>query len=302
MNIPATTAAALAEELDARLVGDGRIQVTGLNEIHHVRPGDCCFVDHPKYYKPTLASAASVVLIDKEVACPPGKALLVLENPFAAYNRLVWRARPQVQSREQVSKHATIGTGTYLAPGAVVEPGAVIGDHCWIGPNAVVGEGCRLGDRVKVGGNSVIGGEAFYYKKTAEGYLPWRSGGTVILEDDVELGPSCTIARGVSSATRIGRGSKLDAQVQIGHDCVLGAQCLLAAQVGIAGNTTVGDNCVLLGQAGVAQNITIGPGALIGAQTGVSKDLPGGKQYFGSPARELRTALREMATLRRLAQ
>ncbi|NJB86949.1 UDP-3-O-[3-hydroxymyristoyl] glucosamine N-acyltransferase [Lewinella marina] len=296
-----TTAAALSERLGARLVGDGELAVTGLNEIHHAEAGDLCFVDHPRYYAPTLASAASVILIDREQDCPPGKALLVHPEPFALYNRLVWEARPPVPYQAQ-EPTATVGEGTVIAPGVVLGRNVSIGRDCRLEPNCVIGDGCVLGDRVTVSAGCVVGGEAFYFKRTAEGLIPWRSGGSVWLQDDVFLGPCCTIARGVSSVTVIGRGSKLDAQVQIGHDCKVGNHVQMAAQVGVAGNSNVGDWSVLQGQAGVAQNVTLGERTVIMAQSGVGRDLEGGKSWFGSPVQEARKAFRDLVKLRRLGE
>ena len=295
-----TTAAALAERFGARIIGDGSIAVTGLNEIHHVKPGDLCFVDHPRYYAPTLASQASVILIDREQDCPPGKALLVHPEPFAAYNGLVWHERPAATESAAAERPPRIGEGTYVAPGARLGAGVVIGKHCHVGSNAVIGDGCTLGDRVTVSAGTVVGGEAFYFKRTAEGLYPWRSGGSVRLEDDVFLGPCCTIARGVSSTTVIGAGSKLDAQVQIGHDCKVGRHVLMAAQVGVAGNCTIGDWSILQGQAGIAQNVTLGERTVIMAQSGAGRDLEGGKSWFGSPVQEARKAFRDMVLVRKL--
>ena len=302
MQLPVpTTAAALADRLGARLVGDGSLRVTGLNEIHHVGPGDLCFVDHPRYYAPTLASAASVILIDQEQPCPAGKALLVHPHPFACYNRLVWGARPQVPWDAPEAGY-TAGEGTRIAPGVIIGRGVTIGRDCHLEPNCVIGDGCVLGDRVTVSSGCVIGGEAFYFKRTEEGLIPWRSGGSVRLEDDVFLGPCCTIARGVSSTTVIGRGSKLDAQVQIGHDCRVGAHVLMAAQVGVAGNCVIGDWSILQGQAGVAQNVTLGERTVVMAQSGVGRDLEPGKSWFGSPVQEARKAFRDLVRLRRLGE
>ncbi|MBB4079473.1 UDP-3-O-[3-hydroxymyristoyl] glucosamine N-acyltransferase [Lewinella aquimaris] len=297
----ATTAAELAQRTGARLLGDGDIRITGLNEIHHVGPGDLCFVDHPRYYAPTLASAASVVLIDRETDCPAGKALLIHPEPFAVYNRLVWEARPQVQWNDEKQAY-TVGAGTIIAPGVVIGKGAVIGKNCHLGPNCVIGDGCVLGDRVTVSAGTVIGEEAFYFKRTADGLIPWRSGGSVLLEDDVFLGPCCTIARGVSSTTVIGRGSKLDAHVQIGHDCKIGAHVQMAAQVGVAGNCTIDDWSILQGQAGIAQNVHMGERTVIMAQSGVGRDLEGGKSWFGSPVQEARKAFRDLVKLRKLGE
>ncbi|CAH1000878.1 UDP-3-O-acylglucosamine N-acyltransferase [Neolewinella maritima] len=295
------TAHALAERLGAQLIGDGSLLVTGLNEIHHVRPGDLCFVDHPKYYATTLASAASVILLDQVRDCPPGKALLIHPEPFRAYNSLVQGARPQVQY-EAHEQAAVVGAGTIVAPGAHLGRGVVIGTDCLLEPNCVIGDGCTLGHRVTVSAGAVVGGEAFYFKRTADGLTAWRSGGSVRLEDDVFLGPCCTIARGVSSTTVIGRGSKLDAQVQIGHDCRIGAHVQMAAQVGVAGNCVIGDWSILQGQAGIAQNVTMGERTVIMAQSGVGRDLPPGKSWFGSPVQEARKAFRDMVVLRRLGE
>jgi len=294
------TAAALAERLGADLLGDGNLLITGINEIHHVEEGDLSFVDHPKYYGKALSSAATVILIDSQRGCPPGKALIITPEPFAAYNGLVWQERPLHQATAAIDPTARLGAGSIVAPGAVIGARAVIGERCIIGANAVIGEGVSLGDEVIVGPGAVIGGEAFYFKGGEDGFTSWRSGGSVHLEDRVEVGPNCTIARGVSSTTTIGTGSKLDAQVQIGHDCRIGDHCLLAAQVGIAGNTAVGDHCVFQGQVGVAQNLVIGDRCIVLAKSGVSKNLEGGREYFGYPAQEARTAFKDLAVLRRL--
>ena len=297
-----TTAAALADRFGAELLGDGAREIKGLNEIHHVEPGDLCFVDHPRYYAATLSSAASVILIDRPHECPADKTLLVHPEPFAVYNRLAWEARPLPSSDDSDTEVTVpaVGEGTYVAPGAHLGRGVVVGKHCYIGPNAVIGDGCTLGDRVTVSAGTVVGEEAFYFKRTAEGLLPWRSGGSVHLEDDVFLGPCCTIARGVSSTTVIGKGSKLDAQVQIGHDCKVGRHVQMAAQVGVAGNCTIGDWSILQGQAGVAQNVKLGERTVIMAQSGVGRDLEGGKSWFGSPVQEARKAFRDLVQLRKL--
>lgn len=294
------TAAALAERLSAKLIGDGTILITGINEIHHVERGDLSFVDHPKYYSAALHSAASVILIDRESDCPEGKALLVIKDPFRAYNDLVLAERPPRQPANSIDPSARIGAGSYLAPGVVIGPDVVIGQRCHIEANAVIAEGTVIGDEVYVGAGSVIGSEAFYFKKNVDGFTPWRSGGYVRLEDRVEIGPNCTIARGVSSPTIIGEGTKLDALVEIGHDCKIGKHCIMAAQVGVAGNTTIGDWCLLQGQVGIAQNLVIGDRAIILAKSGVSKNLEGGKEYFGLIAQEARTAFKDLAVLRQL--
>jgi UDP-3-O-[3-hydroxymyristoyl] glucosamine N-acyltransferase len=308
INDPKLTAAALANDCGGRLIGRKDLLITGANEINHVEAGDCCFVDFHKYYGKTLASAASVILIDQEQECPQGKALIVVDQPFFVYNELVRKYRPAPQiTPADLQQHSyfeslKIGKGSVIAHGAHLGARVTIGQNCIIHPGAVIGEDTLIGDNVVVHPGAVVGSAAFYFKATPEGRIPWKSGGRVILEDRVEIGPNCTIAKGVSSDTVIGAGTKMDALVQIGHDCKIGAECLLTAQVGIAGNVKVGEGCTFYGQVGVVQNVTIGPGAVILGQSGVGGDLEGGKVYFGSPCVEKRIAYREMLTLRRLAR
>lgn len=306
INDPQLTAAALAKQLGGQLIGDGTIVITGANEIHHVQQGDVCFVDFHKYYDKTLASAASVILIDQEYACPAGKALIVTPRPFEAYDELVGQYRRQSPKNTATSSDfATcvslkIGKNCSIAPGAQLGHYVTIGDNCTIYANAVIGDETIIGNNVTVQANSVIGSNSFYFKKTAQGYQPWNGGGRVILEDDVEIGPNCTIARGVSSDTVIGKGTKIDALVQIGHDCKIGAHCLFAAQVGIAGNVTVKDWTIMYGQVGIAQNVTIGERSVILAKSGVGKDLEGGKDYFGAPVQEARAAFQDLVNVRNM--
>lgn len=292
----------LAAKIGARLIGDRTLIATGINEIHKVEKGDITFSDVKKYFQMSLESPATIIMLNEEVACPPGKALLILDNPFEAYNNLVKENRPLVPLTAQVSDTAVIH------PSAVIEPGVVIGHHvtigadCYIQANVYIGEHSHLGERVIIQPGTIIGSDAFYYKKTPEGFIKWRSGGRVIIEDDVEIGAGCTINKGVSGDTIVGRGSKIDCQVHLGHGVVIGKNCLLAGQVGIGGKTIIGDNVVLYGQVGVVQNIRIGDGAVVLAGSGASKSLEGGKTYFGSPAAEMTTRYKELAAMRHLPE
>lgn len=290
----------LADQIGAELLGDSTIQATGINEVHHLRPGDITFVDVEKYYKKALQSPATVVLINKQTDPPPGKALLIVDDPFKAFNDLVWRYRPFRPATAQIAPDAEIGEGTVIEPGAVIGPQVKIGKNCYIQANAYIGEYSILGDEVIVQAGAAIGTDAFYFKKTAEGYHKWRSGGRVILEDRVDIGANCTINKGVSSDTIIGAGTKFDCLVQIGHDTKVGKNCLFAAQVGVAGNCNIGNGVTMYGQAGIAQNITIEDNVVVLARAGVGKDLEEGKAYFGAPAQEARIAFKEMAAVRRL--
>jgi len=157
-----------------------------------------------------------------------------------------------------------------------------------------------IGDNVIIQAGALIATDAFYYKKIDGTYFKWRSGGKVIIEDDVEIGAGCTINRGVSGETIIGKGSKLDCQIHIGHGVVIGKNCLIAAQTGIAGKTIIGNNCTIYGQVGIAQNLHIGDNTVLLAKSGVSKDLEGNKTYYGNPASEAREKYKEIAAIKML--
>lgn len=303
MKFPRThTLSEIAGLLGIRFVGPEDFPVQGMNEIHVVEPGDIVFVDHPKYYDKALKSKATVVLINKEVDRPEGKALLISEDPFRDFNALTRHFKPFEMPKEAVHPSAEIGEGTVLGHNVIIGPNVRIGKNCVIHPNVRIGADCILEDRVVVQSGSVVGSDAFYYKKRPEGYDRLISGGRVRLEEAVELGALCTIDRGVTGDTVIGRGSKLDNQVHVGHDTVIGKDCLIASQTGIAGCVIIEDQVTLWGQVGVISAITIGEGAVVLAQTGVSKSLPGGKTYFGSPAEEARERLKQLAAVRQFPE
>lgn len=292
----------LAAFLHCELRGDAEQIVSGLNEIHRVRSGDLVFVDHPKYYDKALQSAATVVLIDRELDCPEGKGLLISADPFRDFNRLAAHFRPFVAAQAQVAASAQIGEGSIVQPGCFIGEGVRIGKNCIIHANVIIYDQCEIGDEVVIHAGCVLGADAFYYQKRDGQYQQMHSSGRVVLEDWVHLGAACTIDRGVSDETRIGAGSKLDNQVHIGHDTRLGKNCLLASQVGVAGCVTLEDEVILWGQVGVTSNVTIGAKAVVLAQAGVAKSLAGGRSYFGYPAEEARKKYREMASLRLLPQ
>ena len=291
----------LAERFNARVIGDETAVATGINEIHKVEPGDIAFSDVKKYFAKTLESAATVILLNEPAECPPGKAILIVENPFEVYDTLVRDYRPFEPLRHPVYHGTDIHPTAILEPGVVVAPHVRIGAGTYIQANTYIGSHTIIGDRVVIGPNTSIGTDAFYFKKHSDGhYQPWQSGGRVVIGHDVHIGPGCTIAKGVSGDTIIGEGSKLDGQIHIGHGAVIGRHCLFAAQVGIGGKTIIGDRVVLYGQVGVAQAITIGDGATVLAKSGISKSLEGGQTYFGIPAEEVRDKYRELAALRQL--
>lgn len=290
----------IATIINADFVGTSDFPVYGMNEIHVVTPGDIVFVDHPKYYDQALNSAATVVLINKEVECPEGKALLISDDPFRDFNKLTDYFRPFEKAEKSINDTVTIGEGSVVQPNVFLGNHVTIGKNCTIHPNVTLYDHTVLGDNVIVHANTVLGAPAFYYKNRPEGYDKLKSGGRVIIEDNVEIGASCTIDRGVSGDTTIKAGAKLDNQVHVGHDTVIGRKCLLASQCGVAGCVIIEDEATLWGQVGVKNGVTIGAKANILAQTGVSKSLEGGKTYFGYPVQEARKLYREMASLRQV--
>ena len=292
----------IAALIGAEMVGPRDFPVLGMNEIHVVEPGDIVFVDHPKYYDKALQSRATIVLINKVLPCPEGKALLISEDPFRDFNRLTNHFRPFQAAEVCIDPSSRVGEGTVIQPNVFIGREVTIGKNCLIQPNVIIHDHCVLGDNVVVQSGTVIGSDAFYYKKRPEGFDRLQSGGRVVLEDDVELGALCTIDRGVTGDTRIGKGSKLDNQVHVGHDTVIGRNCLIASQTGIAGCVVMEDEVTLWGQVGVTSAIRIGKGAVVLAQTGISKSLEGGKTYFGSPVEEARERLKQLAALRQIPE
>ena len=292
----------LAEMLACEFDGPADHEILGINEIHVVEEGDLVFVDHPKYYDKALNSAATTILINKEVERPEGKGLLISDDPFRDFNRLTEGFRPFVPAWAQVANTAEIGDQTIIQPNVFIGHDVVIGKNCVIHSNVSIYDRTVIGDNVIIHANAVIGGDGFYYKKRDEGYDKLLSGGNVVIEDEVEIGAGSTIDKGVSGSTRIGYGTKIDNNVQIGHDSNIGQHCLFASQVGIAGCVIVEDHVTLWGQVGITSGVTIGERAVVYAQSGVSKSLAGGKAYFGYPAEDVRKKYRELASLKVLPE
>jgi len=292
----------IAALIECDYVGHDDFPVQGMNEIHVVTPGDIVFVDHPKYYDKALESAATIVLINKEVECPEGKALLVSDDPFRDFNTLTRHFKPFQKLNNTVSDSAEIGEGTVIQPNAVIGNHVKIGKNCLIQPNVTIGDHCVIGDNVIIQSGTVLGGDAFYYKKRKEGFDKLLSGGRVVVQNNVEIGTNNSIDRGVTGDTIIGEGSKLDNLIQIGHDTIIGKNCLLASQIGIAGCVIVEDDVTIWGQVGIRSDITIATGTVLMAQCGVSKDTTPNTTYWGTPFGEVRTKLKEYAAIKRLPE
>lgn len=303
MKFPKThTLKEISEIIGSEYVGDDTFPIFGMNEIHVVEEGDIVFVDHPKYYDKALQSKASVVLINKKVDCPKGKALLISDDPFRDFNKLTRHFKPFQSANASISDTAEIGEGTIIQPNVFIGNHVKIGQHCVIHPNVTIYDNCIIGNNVTIHSGTVLGADAFYYKNRPEGFDKLLSGGRVVIEDHVDIGASCTIDRGVTGDTTIKEGSKLDNQIQVGHDTVIGKKCLIASQVGIAGCVVIEDEVTLWGQVGIISGATIGKKAVVYAQTGVSKSLEGGKTYFGSPVEEAREKMKQIAHVRQIPE
>ena len=290
----------IATIINAKYVGASDFPVLGMNEIHVVQAGDIVFVDHPKYYEKALHSKATIVLINKEVECPEGKALLISDDPFRDFNKLTDFFKPFQKATTLIAPSARIGENTVVQPGTFVGNNVVIGNNCRIHSNVSIYDDCVIGDNVTIHAGTVLGADAFYYKKRPEGFDKLKSGGRVVIEDNVDLGALCTIDRGVTGDTTIKKGTKIDNQVHIGHDTVVGEKCLIASQTGIAGCVVIENEVTIWGQVGMTSGITIGEKAVILAQSGISKSLEGGQTYFGYPAGEAREKYKEMSALKQL--
>jgi len=290
----------IAELISARVTGNTEAFAYGLNELHIVRPGDVSFVDHPKYYNKVLNSEATVIIINKEVDAPEGKTLLIHDAPFNAFNQLINNFRPFVESNQLISSTAKIGKGTVIQPGAFIGNNVKIGKNCLIHSNVSIYDNCILGNNVVIQSNSVIGGDGYYFQRRDEGYVKFQSGGRVILEDDVEIGASCSIDKGVTGDTTIGKGTKMDNQCQVGHDSIIGKNCLIGAFSAIAGVTKIEDDVILWARVAIGKDIVIGKGAVIMATSATSKSLEGGKVYMGAPAIEVKKYWRQFSILRKL--
>lgn len=293
----------IATIIDAKFVGDENFPVFGLNEIHVVEPGDIVFVDHPKYYDKALQSPATVILINKEdVEVPKGKALLISEDPFRDFNKLTAFFKPFQKANQSISDSAKIGKNTIIQPNVFIGPDVEIGDNCLIHSNVSIYGDTIIGDNVIIHAGAVLGADAFYYKNRPEKHDKLLSGGSILIESNVEIGALTTIDKGVTGVTTIKKGSKLDNQVQVGHDTVIGEKCLIASQVGIAGCVVIENEVTIWGQVGITSGVTIGNKAVIMAQSGISKNLKGHTTYFGSPAENIKKKYRELAYINQIPE
>jgi UDP-3-O-[3-hydroxymyristoyl] glucosamine N-acyltransferase len=315
----------LAARLGCELRGDGGVEVRGVAGIERAGPGDLTFLANPRYASRLATTRASAVLVapghEANVPC------LVSQNPYLDFTRAVALLRPAVPAAPgvhpsaKVDPTAVLGKGVHVGALAVVgarvrlgartvlHPHVVLyddvetGEDCVLHSGVQVREGCRLGHRVVVQNGAVIGGDGFGFARDGEGrYHKFPQVGIVVVEDDVEIGALTAVDRAALDETRIGRGTKLDNLVQVGHSVTIGEDCVLAGQVGIAGSARIGSRVTLAGQVGVAGHLTIGDGATATAQTGIPGSVDAGKVVSGYPAIENRAWLRSSAVFAKLPE
>jgi UDP-3-O-[3-hydroxymyristoyl] glucosamine N-acyltransferase len=297
---PTFTLKEIAGLINAEFEGDPNHIVSGINEIHKVIPGDITFVDHQKYYEKALTSDASTIIINKRVPVPAGKGLIHSDDPFRDYVKLVLKFRSFEPCSEMISHKAKIGKGTIIQPGAFIGNNVVIGKDCIIHSNVSIYDHSIIGDRVIIHSSSVIGGDAFYFKRRATHFDKMESCGNTIIEDDVEIGCMCAIDKGVSGSTVIGKGTKLDNHIQIGHDSVIGRNCMIGAHTAIAGVVTIEDDVIIWAKCAINKDLTIGKGAVMLACSAIDKSIKGNQVYWGIPAEPARKKWKELAYIKRL--
>lgn len=321
----------LAEQIGARLVGDGTLDVAGVASAASAENGDIVFAEDAENLSEVLKSQASAVITGNFAEkVQSAKALLILSNPRLAFSRAANLLRDSsahsagihpsavVDASAKLGKGVSVGANavvgksligehTKVGAGCVIGDGVELGDDCEIYPNVTIYAGSRLGNRVIVHAGAVLGSDGFGYVRDPESgrHEKFPQIGKLEIGDDVEIGANTTIDRGALETTRIGRGTKIDNLVHIGHNCQFGENVIIAAQAGFSGSITIENNVVIGGQVGVGEHACIQEGVLLGGQAGVlpKKILRGkGIAFWGTPAKPLREYLRSLASLARLGK
>ena len=326
----------VAEFAGGRVVGDGSAMVSGVASVGSAKGGDLVFVEDVGGLEAALLGGASAILAGEFAGGAKGKPVVIVEHPRLAFARVAaWLSERGVNDaggREVgvhgsavvhgsarlgagvavgalavIGENAVIGDGSWIGAGAVIGAGVVVGKKCEIYPRVAIYAGTSLGDRVIVHAGAILGSDGFGYVRDGKSgrYEKFPQMGTLRIGDDVEIGANTTIDRGALDATVIGRGSKIDNLVHVGHNVVMGEDVVLAAQVGISGSCVIENGVVMGGQAGIGDHAQIEAGVILGGQSGVlpKKVMRGkGVVFWGTPARPLREYLKQLAALARLGK
>lgn len=328
-----TTIADIALMLDAEIIGNADTRITGVAGLDSAVPGAILFVENEKRLAEAQSSNAAAIIVPSAVAAKVrralrqgGKPALLTGNPRLAFAKVMEYFQPLIMPEEGVhptaiieadahigegvsirefcyiGHHAHIGNGAVIYPHCVIGDGAQIGDDCILYPNVVINHHVHVGQRVRIHSGSVLGGDGFGYVMDEGKHHKVPQVGTVIIEDDVEIGANVCIDRATIGATRVGAGTKVDNLVQIAHNVQVGRNCILCGQVGLSGSVVVEDNVVMAGQAGLADHVKIGKGAILGAKSGVMANVDGGSFMLGSPAIAQRDFMKREAVTRKLPE
>ncbi len=317
----------LAELVGGTLRGDGSVVITGVASLEEACKGDITFLSHPRYKRFLATTKASAVVVSPELAdTMAGRNLIVVQNPYLAFARIMASIGPtrhpspgihpsafidpsatigedvSIQAGVFLSRGATVGNNVVLYPGVYVGEDVEIGADTIIHSNVSIREGVRIGHRVIIHCNSVIGSDGFGYTQVGSRHVKIPQVGTVVIADDVEIGACVTIDRATTGATVIGRGTKIDNLVQIGHNVKIGEDTIIVAQNGIAGSAKVGNNVTLAGQVGVTGHLEIADGCVIGAKSLVSSSIRTRGVYTGYPLGEHKRWLKAQTLVQKLPE
>lgn len=303
MNI---TAAELAQKVGAEVIGDGSVVLSRVAPLQEAKADAVSFVANPKYIPQLGTSDAGAVIVSRKVR-QAKMTLLCVRDPYLAFQQTVvllhgFRQHPfeGIHPKAHIEPSARIGQRCTIYPGVYVGPEVIIGDDCILYPNVSIYDRCVLGHRVIIHAGTVIGADGYGYATSQGIHHKIPQVGNVVLEDDVELGANCVVARGALESTRICQGTKLDALVMIGHGAEIGPHSLLVAQCGVGGSTITGHHTIMAGQSGIAGHLTIGSMVTVAGKSGVTKDIPENQVVMGIPAMPVHEARRIIAAGRRL--
>jgi UDP-3-O-[3-hydroxymyristoyl] glucosamine N-acyltransferase len=320
------TLAQIAREIKGRVVGDDAVLIKGVAGIKEAQTGDLTFLANPKYLPLAAVTAASAIIVGKDVLVE-GRTVVQTENPSVAFARVVSMIKEDLTPRISgvhptalvdpsaviaegagigphavIEKNARIGRNTVICAGVFIGQKTTVGADSLIYPNVTLRENITVGDRVIIHSGTVIGSDGFGYVPVDGVHMKIPQMGTVVIEEDVEIGACVTVDRARFDRTFIGRGTKIDNLVQIAHNVHIGRNCIIIALAGIAGSAVIEDGAIIAGQVGVAGHVNIGVRAVVAAQSGITKDVAPGAKMFGTPAKEYRAFIRDMSYVGRLPQ
>ena len=314
----------IAQLVAGELDGDETLLINNVAKIEEAVAGQLTFISNPRYAKYIDTTNASAVLVSRDFP-RTDKTVIRTENPYLAFLKVLKKFHPSIETlasgihstavidsssqigeKVSIGAHVVIGKHCRIGDNARIHPGVVISDDVTVGvstvlyPNVTIRERVTIGNHVIIHNGTVIGSDGFGFAREGEHYHKIPQVGTVVIEDNVEIGANCTVDRATLGETRIKKGAKLDNLIQVAHNVVIGENTVIAAQTGISGSTKIGAGVIVGGQVGFVGHIEIGDNTSIGAQSGVSKSLPANAVYFGYPAKPIMQAKREEAALRKL--